>query len=79
VFCNLARIKRELYKSESSKEDCKIWLPQKLLWTRSEFVNKICEKVAPANEVNCKFDPSRLQSEKIEKSNIDMRLRKFSE
>ena len=78
VFTKLARINLELYKSESSKEDWYDCIPQKLFWTNSESVNKTWENFEPAKETNCKFDLIKLQSEKVEKSKVEILERKCS-
>lgn len=72
VCARFERINRELYKSESSKEDCTAVIPLKLLCTSSELVNMACEKAAPAKEENCMFEFFILQSENTEKSNTDI-------
>ena len=79
VLKSFARINLELYKSESSKDDCCAVIPLKLLCTKSEFVKSTCEKVLPLKLVNCMFELSRLQSLKSEKSNIVMRILQYSE
>ena len=56
VFINFALIKRELYKSDLSKDDWKDVIPLKLFWTKSLFVNSVCENSHPANEENWIFD-----------------------
>lgn len=79
VLKSLARINRELYKSESSKDDCCAVIPLKLLCTKSELVKSTCENVLPLKLVNCMLELSKLQSLKREKSSIVMRILQNSE
>ncbi len=79
VLKSFARINLELYKSESSKDDCWAVIPLKLLCTKSELVKRTCEKVLPLKLVNCMFELSRLQSLKSEKSSIVIRILQNSE